>query len=144
MRRQGVSPVRPLKEYEDYDDVLNVLKENEGDYVWFIAESFKIGYNDDIVPVIGLKVEDVALSMIVLYCDEVGAGGHPVYGNGITNITSIESMPCAAEDVNKDDAIQYLREIVDGMASGDFYVDEMIVDRKAFYANGKITGIINV
>lgn len=81
--------------------------------------------------------------MYIEYCGEADPKGYLVDANGVTESVLCKDIPCATATANYNDVTEYLREVVDLMATDDYEVDEILGEDRAFESSQRVDALID-
>lgn len=145
MRRQGSSPVRPLPEFEDYNEFADFVKSQPkvGNYreTYLVMSSYEIG---NAAPVLLLGVNDeLTFFMEVFVCENSLEGLRLVNGKDVDESVQIGTLPCDTTFVTEEEITDVTNDISAILEERGFTFDEWTVVEREDVNTIRLTAKVN-
>lgn len=151
MSRQPASPVvRPLPVLSTAEEARAfVLSKPIVEDGWHIANFILNTYRIDvggveIPPLMMIIIDENTISGYLQCCGEEGTLGHVVDGSNVTTQVLCDDLPCAIGTTDLDNALSYLREFMNKIATDGYSVDEFMYDVRSYRQGARVDAIIDI
>lgn len=142
--------VRPLPSVDSTialrDFVLSQPADSDGwRKAYCILRNYQVETSEgNVTPLVTIAILDNAISMYIQCCDIVDPNGYLMDATDVTTSILCDDIPCATGTAVLEDVIDNIREVVDGMASDGYVVDEILGDERGYRPDARVDVIVDI
>lgn len=150
LKQQASPVVRPLPVVRSYDSlrefILSRPEDSQGVHTAFcVLRTFGVETDEgNVKPLVIITIREFTISMYIQYCDVTERDGHLMNATDVTTSIKCDEIPCATGTAAFEDVIDYLREVVDGMAVDGYEVDEISVEERGYAADARVDVLVDI